>query len=352
MERGRRAGWVRVGWAPLALALAFLLWAQGATAGSGWEVLAFGGVDVRALAVDRQDPNTVHIIAGRDTQMVSNDGGQTWRTAPSDARPFYVQDPNRPQTFFRWNPDSSPTGGIQRSADSGQTWSLVWRSPTGYARGYAVAAPPPSANVPSVVLASAFIDNSDPRLEGGPVLRTLDGGESWSQVQFPTRSTGYSHKFEAFTFDATRGVSYAAASGWYTTYGQYITVTYRPGLWKSTDYFQNDFVQLPLPSSVFEITAMTFSQGQLLLVGRERPPDPERVIFNVWQSPDGGKTWFPLFPSSLVYPGSPYLSSMVAWPITPTRILLGTSDGLWVRDLPTIQQTYVPWVASAWARGW
>ncbi|MDP2726670.1 MAG: hypothetical protein Q8P59_03930, partial [Dehalococcoidia bacterium] len=163
---------VVAGSAALALTSVVLSLVQPVAAGSGWELLAFARIYVTAV-VDRQDPNTLHAIIGTDTQMVSNDRGQTWRTVPSDLRPFYVQDPKRPQTYFRCGRAPTPPGitRVERSTDDGQTWSPSW-SPTGQVSRCGVTGPGVGVGMPSILFAWALIDAGSGH-EASPLMRSM-----------------------------------------------------------------------------------------------------------------------------------------------------------------------------------
>jgi photosystem II stability/assembly factor-like uncharacterized protein len=155
-----------------------------------------GGFFIVALAVHPQNPNVV--LAGTFQGNLSNrgiwrslDGGNTWTQVFS----------NGVATSLTWNPQnanivyaaigeyySPANNGIYKSTDGGATWTL---SENGVAASLFTSADnirlSISASNPNVIYASL------PGITGSTlaVLKTTDGGVTWTQLPMPTASRAF-----------------------------------------------------------------------------------------------------------------------------------------------------------------
>ena len=189
-------------------------------AGSSWAFSSRGlsGLFVESIAVDRENPDRLWVIANT-VPFRSTDRGQTWtRVRPDpeagDARAKRVAvDPFDGSNVYIMLPD----GTLRRTRDGGQTWEIAGdpkvapfgnatlvfdpRSPgTLYAAGIGIAkstdggttwVPLPGEPSDMVFFDLAISPSSPSTLygtggggTGGPrVVRTTDGGATWSRIQ-------------------------------------------------------------------------------------------------------------------------------------------------------------------------
>ncbi len=146
-----------------------------------WRTEVVGdGYDVRCLAVDPQRPNVIYAGTQGQGLLVSEDRGRTWaRSALGDkivkAIAVSPHDPNvvyagtKPAYMFR-----SDDGGATWSELAGFRripWRWLWFSP---------AESPPKAYVHAISISPTEPDVLLVGIEFGAVVRSEDGGESWS----------------------------------------------------------------------------------------------------------------------------------------------------------------------------
>jgi len=140
-------------------------WAPGQPAGGYSSLMPVGGDVVLAWR-----PST--FAGGTETVMRSLDGGVTWtETAPVATGGLFAMTAVAPGTIVV----ASPDGDMYRSTDSGATWALTYASP----------GPRPSF-LSSAEPAFADADTGYFGYGAGFVIKTTDGGASWSQI-----SSGY-----------------------------------------------------------------------------------------------------------------------------------------------------------------
>lgn len=156
------------------------------------------------LLVGTGDFNT----AGGDGVMCSTDGGNSWlplsSTRPTSAAPYWglvnslAISPSSGVVLAATG-GSGVRGGIERSADGGQTWSTVWPA-TG--SGGSSTSSSMDVTFDPENGADAIADD-----EHGGVIYSTDGGQTWSQA---TGLPGTAGARVAVTFDpSARGSAYA-----------------------------------------------------------------------------------------------------------------------------------------------
>lgn len=164
-----------------------------------WEVQRhLEDLDVRCLALDPLTPGTIY--AGTDGQGVlrSVDGGANWEVVglPGEAVRSVSTSPTQPGVVYA----GVKPPALYVSEDSGQTWTELpglrarrqpwWFTPAEPGPEY-VHAIAPSSSDPAVILAG---------IEFGAVLRSEDGGQTWSGHR-----SGALRDCHTMTFHATDG---------------------------------------------------------------------------------------------------------------------------------------------------
>ena len=149
--------------------------------GARWSHLGLGDRTVRALELAPDDTRTIY--AGTDSGFfVSRDGGLTWESRSSGLAPLPISDiavdpsdPSRIYAALYQFGSSSPSGGLFRSPDAGDSWA-----PTGLGGAIrSVIIDPRSPNVLYAILTGRFY---------GTVLRSLDAGGTWRELDVSTGS--------------------------------------------------------------------------------------------------------------------------------------------------------------------
>jgi len=322
---------------PALFALALFLMGIAASASpSDWQSLPIWGGDVRTLAIDPSNPDTILAGTSAGQVYISRTGGTAWADAGASLPfPGWVVsalrfDPNRPARLWvaLWGIWGS--GQVAYSDDLGQSW--VARS----------------AGLPSQpVYTLALV----PGREGKIFAATLsgvwgseDGGESWRQLTGAVEDLG---KITSLLVDETKPDTVIAGS-WRRAYRSDDGGKTWAGIFEGMVLDSEVFSLTPVPAHPGEIWATTcgwvyhtldrgdhwerFKDG---FAERRTPsfaalPDGRYMagtVGGLHVSTDGGKNWKPT--------GDPALSiqGFALTPERPQRILLATEgSGVWLSE--------------------
>ena len=160
-----------------ALAVAGLV-AAAAPAQASWRLLDFPKADVSLRAVAVTGPMAFQVSGSKGTYAVTADAGRTWRqiTVPGgEALDFRGLAAPAPATTVLTSAGDGPAGQarIYRTGDGGATWSLAFETKL------------PGSFLDGV----AFWDRDHGLVFGDPIdgrwflLRTVDGGRSWTRIE-------------------------------------------------------------------------------------------------------------------------------------------------------------------------
>ena len=131
-----------------------------------------GGLIVLALAIDPVNPAIVYAICNVGLYKTA-DGGQSWKILPrADIIESLAVDPRFPTNVYA----GTRSSGVYKSTDRGETWTAAnaGNENTGVS---ALAVDPENS---SIVYAGIY--QQDVFRSGEGVLRSTDGGASWSQI--------------------------------------------------------------------------------------------------------------------------------------------------------------------------
>ncbi|MBR9914541.1 MAG: T9SS type A sorting domain-containing protein [Algicola sp.] len=174
---------------------------------SGWNP---GVGRITSIAVEESNP--LHIIAGADTGGVwrSTDGGQTWTVLTDDLSNLNVSsltiDPLVNTTYY-WG---SSSGTIFKSTDSGATWSLLADTGGGF--------------VNKILIDPTNTNKMYCTVEGGGIFKSTNAGANWSLIN-ANATNGYDIEFKpndtniiyatgtSFYVSINGGASFVPASG-------------------------------------------------------------------------------------------------------------------------------------------
>ena len=157
--------------------------------GGSWKRTPLPGPGgVRALSMDPQNPGTLYASVSHHAVYKSTDGGASWNEiaglkdlkkdptgAPTQCFGSVAVDSLNPSTLYVGICGSG--GGLLKSLDGGQTWSL-FVIPTGYPFSGILAVDPQNSGT--------FYVSDYPR-----VLKTTDGGQNWKAFNSGLPATAY-----------------------------------------------------------------------------------------------------------------------------------------------------------------
>lgn len=165
--------------------------------GDEWNLMG-----IESIATDPVEPNRVYLAAGTYTSadgamLVSDDYGENWLKVDVDFKMGGNEvgrgcgerlqvDPNDNSVIYY----GSRADGLFRSTDYGRTWNAVESFPTkggyveeGFAIGLTWIAFDKSSSKAGEPCKTIFVGAA--RSEGNAILRSDDGGESWTEVENP-----------------------------------------------------------------------------------------------------------------------------------------------------------------------
>ena len=151
---------------------------------------------IRSIAIDKHNPNRLYLAASGAGLWRSDDGGESWRDAgdgidlpvhcvdvgPSDGATIYATTGGGANVL---NPAGPTTGRpLYRSVDGGESWQSI---SAGVSRRYAVPVRLHPKHAQIIYLGVAqdgparWLDR--PTRANGAILRSVDGGASWQQLE-------------------------------------------------------------------------------------------------------------------------------------------------------------------------
>jgi photosystem II stability/assembly factor-like uncharacterized protein len=294
----------------IAYMLAGSLPAKTASASVGtWMTAGPPGVDLVAVAISAATPTLRYAVTDGGDLYKSVDAGTTWSSVGSNlpmmvtpphliaGRVFALSiDPVKPATLYA-GASFVDTGGygvfpyLYKSTDAGTTWTGL----------------PTSAPAPLALLA---IDRVNPQVlyasagptSGVPALKSTDGGESWTALDFP----GHPSAVSDLEIDpVTSTTVYAVARYLGSVAGEDVTAV----VYRSTDG-GTTWTSLGVPSPSVLFTTID-------------PATPTTVYAagsGIYRSTDGGKTWA----QSDVGLSDSAVSALVVDPAAPSTLYAGT----------------------------
>ena len=275
-----------------------------------------GTLDVRKLAIDPQDPDTVFALVNDQSSgqpAKSTDGGASWSRlnlplASNDLVIDLAIDPQDSGVVYAGTADE----GVLKSTDGGESWSLA---NSGLPQeGVNVLAIP--GGEPTTVYVGTVIECDECGDLGDGIFKSTDGGSSWIAVNsgLPGGSFVHGRSVGPIAIDPQNPATLYIGLGWSETDN-----TYHRGLFKSIDG-GTSWKQLSsgLPNATYpESLAIDPRDSNTVYVGTET---------GVFRSTDGGENWSAV---SSGLPGIP-VSSLAIDPQDPNSAYAGTEAGLFV----------------------
>jgi len=328
----------------VAMAFALLAW-PAFTAAQTWIPVGPPGGDVRALAADPRDPRRIYLGTSDGLVYRSEDAGAHWRRL-SPGFPLrghsldqIVVDPRGVVLVGYWEVSGSG-GGVARSTDGGNTFTILKGLEGQSVRALAIAAASPQ------ILAAGTLSG---------VFRSLDGGQTWARITPPDHAD--LRNFESLAIDAQDpSVIYAGTwhLGWKTTDGGQTWAPIHAGMIDDSDVmtltvdrWRPQVVYATACTGIYrsEDAALRWtkirgipSSSRRTRAFAQSPDDQNRLYAGttegLWSSEDGSGTWRLITQKDLV------INSVLALP--GGTVLLGTEGAGVVRSLDGGQT----WLAS------
>ncbi|MAE69340.1 MAG: glycosyl hydrolase [Gemmatimonadetes bacterium] len=154
------------------------------------------GGRITDIALHPQDPDIIYAAAANGGLLRSNDGGSNWTPLHDKfatlAAGSVAVDPLNPETIWLGTGEVNPGGGsatfpgvgILKSTDGGDHWAIKGLEDTRHI-GRIVVDPTDSDRVFAATMGALYSTNTERGL-----YRSIDGGESWTQVLSVNDSTG------------------------------------------------------------------------------------------------------------------------------------------------------------------
>ncbi|MEP6994314.1 MAG: sialidase family protein [Acidobacteriota bacterium] len=257
----------------------------------GWRTSGPVLYQVNAVSTTPADDPVVYAAASiysasESALFRSADGGKTWNTLVEAQGEFYSEilvDPRQSQRVYAGAHGSAPTASIYRSANAGQTWALAHSVSPSCSPSFA------PGSTPDTVLSAC----------GLKVLRSQDGGASWTELPTP-----FSVPMRLTPGASGSVLAYGASSIFRTTNDG--------GSWAA-------IASAPPGCPTLLALDVDPTDGNVLVSGTGMLGGSGFLCGGVFRSADGGKTWgdnaLPDF----------YVTDVVIDPTSPSSVFAGAS---------------------------
>jgi photosystem II stability/assembly factor-like uncharacterized protein len=352
---------------PISATLYLGAWNEGvqvsADGGVGWEERNNGiafllqPVDID---VDPQDPDKLFVAAECGNGWMSDDGGETWSEISGACTAAYAINPDDPDIVYAGEYNDNQ-GAVVRSEDGGMNFTPVYTAPFVQPDGsggdeqiYALAIAP---SMSRTVYAGGR-DSPRDQQGYGVLLRTLNDGQSWTQVLTIPGDA----RVEVLTIDPTdRDVVFAGGEDcstgpcmgfiYRTTDGGNIwTLVFTPTHTVNSIVVNHQKPRVLYANSGYDIFKSIDSGSTWTLIrpccpsGNRLaidPSVPSHVYLGGWgyiaETADGGRTWSDW--GDPINQGTPEMEPRALTVDTgaPTQTLYGGFDGVWYYQRPAPQ---------------
>jgi photosystem II stability/assembly factor-like uncharacterized protein len=265
------------------------------TGGGTWQQVGEAPFPIHKMVFPPDTPGLI-LAASDGGLLASTDAGAHWQAQSLGglALTTLLLDSAQPQRLYA----GTSSNGVLRSNDQGVTWT---GATDGVPYGSVVALAGSSTN-PDVVLAGVEQLTPQGGFLSGDILRTTDGGATWTVVSPPNINT----PLDIAVCAADPSTVYAAA---------------RSGLLKSTDGGQTFPVTL-LPGKDVDVVALDSTCNTLYV-----------TVFadGVYSSPDAGTTWSPAaLTNGMMLTAPTYAHPLAVSPHDAQSVLASSNAGLFV----------------------
>jgi photosystem II stability/assembly factor-like uncharacterized protein len=276
---------------------------------------------VKRLAADPDDPRTIYAASHSDLRIGSSlfkseSGGESWEMLPVEPLPFsevfcLAVDPTRPASVYAGRykylqQGLTQMGAFLRSRDGGAQWEIRDLGPFASPASIAV-----DEGTGAIYLGTSAL-SEDPKYPG-PVLKSTDGGSTWTDTALAKPSTSYALLADALNDTLLVGTDF----GYHQPFGLY---GYGGNVARTVDGGASwSLPPVDLGSPVLSLAKN--SQGSAYYAGTEAGA--------LYRSSDGGANWALLanLPGTVSALAVDPANSSVLYAATPNRGVLRSTDG-------------------------
>ncbi len=260
-----------------------------------WQVQGPGNIGARANCIAIHPNNDQIMLIGYSEGGIfrSEDGGTSWHPVFDDKIRLSIGDlafdPNNGNVVYAATGDPNISGfpfigdGIYKSIDSGKTWSNIGLNETRVLSHVKI-----SNQNSDVIYASSMGIPFEKSIHRG-VFKTIDGGNSWSQVLFINDSTGVA---DLVVHPTNHNIVFA--TGWNRVRNNYRSVVAGPDakIFKSTDGGNTwKVLRNGLPEDRSSRIGIDISQSNPNILYACYTDADDFNLKGVFKSTDGGENW-------------------------------------------------------------
>ena len=263
---------------------------------SNWSALGPGNIGGRIRSILIRPSNTNHILVGAVAGGIwkSTDGGSSWTAMKDDGNPLSIGsmvndgDVVYAGTGEGWgNVDAVYGGGIWKSTDFGDTWTLLSSTTSTPAQFRNVLRMDidPSGNVYAVTKAYNSKHGVGVYTTDGGLFKSSDAGISWSKISSTDFATNYFNGCDIISISSST-ILFAVNKN-NSTYG---------GIYRTTDSGTNwSLVASVLPTTGYRRIALVQDPSNSNTVyaayQSENTGSPDYGLKGIYKTTDGGATW-------------------------------------------------------------
>ncbi|MHB1686076.1 MAG: T9SS type A sorting domain-containing protein [Ignavibacteriaceae bacterium] len=264
---------------------------------SGWSPIGPGNIGgrIRSILVRPSNPNDILIGAVSGGIWKSTDGGASWSPKTDQGNPIAISSmTNNGDTVYAgtgegWgNGDAVYGGGIYKSTDFGDTWTLlpstigshIWNF-----RNIMKISIDPSNNIYAATYAYNYKDNVGKYYSNGGLYKSGDGGTTWTKISTTSVSNYYS-PCDVIAVSSTDVI--LATRGYAPNWGGIFQTTNGGTTWNQ--------ITSGLPSSNYNNIALAqdpshFNTVYAVFQSTDNSKAGDAGLKGIYKSTDAGSTW-------------------------------------------------------------
>ncbi len=266
---------------------------------SNWNDIGPGNIGgrIRSILINPSNPKEILIGAVSGGIWKSTDGGNTWAPKTDNSNPIAISSmANNGDTVYAgtgegwFNLDAVYGGGIYKSTDFGDTWTLLPSTTTGAAiwnfRNTMKISIDQNNNIYAATFAYNYKDNVGKYYSNGGLYKSSDGGNSWIKISPTASVTNYFTPCDVIAVSSSDIL--LATRSYSSNFG---------GIFQTTDGgITWNQITSSLPTSGFDRIAMTLDPSNAnnvyaVFSSADHSISGDAGLKGIYKSTDGGSTW-------------------------------------------------------------